>query len=290
MKTAAPRARWLPTLGALLLTASTGCASTLARPDAARFPTPPADAITFWGHACCYIDVGGYGIVTDPVFETKLHLRRRKVPAPPAAAYAGAKVILISHAHDDHLSPKTIASFPESTLVLCPLPAAQYLKDARQPVRAMRPGDVQPFPGGTIIAVAAHHPGGRLGIDAEADGRALGYVIRTPRTTLYFSGDTDLFGGFGAVGAQYQPTIAILDVNGHLHSMDAVRAARALGARIIVPVHWGAYGYGWFGEQKAPRDFEILRAELGSAVVPLALGASMPFAGPVPSHEPGAAP
>ena len=155
-----------------------GCASTLARPDAARFPDPPTDAITFWGHACCYIDVDGYGIVTDPVFETKLHMRRRKVPAPPPAAYAGARVILISHAHDDHLSPRTIASFPESTLVLCPVPAAKHLLHLRQPVRSMRPGDVQPFPGGTIVAVAAHHPGGRLGVECRSRRARLGYVIR----------------------------------------------------------------------------------------------------------------
>ena len=280
---------WLRWLGAAGLVASAACASTLARPDAARFPDPPRNAITFWGHACCYIDVDGYGIVTDPVFETKLRIRRRKVPAPPPAAYAGARVILISHAHDDHLSPLTIAGFPESTLVLCPVPAASYLAQDPHVVRAMRPGDVQPFPGGTIVAVPAHHPGGRRGVHAEADGSALGYVIRTPYSTLYFSGDTNFFAGFDSVRTRYQPNVAILDINGHLHAMDAVQAARALGARTILPVHWGAYGYWWFGEQKEPRDMDDLRRHLGASVVPLALGTSMPLTGPPPTPA-GAAP
>jgi L-ascorbate metabolism protein UlaG (beta-lactamase superfamily) len=277
-------------LWVISLAASTGCASTLARSDAQRYPLPRPNAITFWGHACCYIDVEGYGIVTDPVFDTRLSLRRRKVPAPPPAAYSGARVILVSHAHDDHLSPKTIATFPESTLVLCPFPAAKYLENVRQPVRAMRPGDEQPFPGGTIVAVAVHHPGGRYGTDAEADGRALGYVIRTSQATLFISGDTNLFPGFGVIGARYEPTVAILHVNGHLHSMDAVRAARALGARTIVPVHWGAYGYLWFAEKKQPRDVEELRAHLGPRLVPLALGTSMPLARPAPHAAGNATP
>ena len=270
--------RWcLAASGALALTLSAACASTLARPDAARFPSPAADAITFWGHCSCYIDVGGYGIVTDPVFETKLHVRRRKVPAPPPAAYAGARVILVSHAHDDHLSPKTIASFPESTLVLCPVPAAAYLKDVPQPVRTLRLGDEVAFPHGTIVAVPAHHPGSRRGMDAEADGRALGYVIRTPQGSIYVTGDTDLFPEIGRVGAQYQPTIVVLYVSGHLKGMDAVQAARALGAPTVVPVHWGAYGYYWFPEYRQPRTMKLLRTQLGAALVPIGLGESLPL-------------
>ena len=280
MRSIALRVRRLGALGALALLGCTSCASTLALPDAKLFPEPPADSITFWGHACCYIDVGGYGIVTDPVFETKLHVRRRKVPAPPPDSYAGARLILVSHAHDDHLSPRTIATFPESTLVLCPVPAAAYLEGLPQPVRALRPGDEVSFPHGTIVAVPAHHPGGRRSVDAESDGRALGYVIRTARDTIYVSGDTDLFGGIGRVGAWYQPTIAVLHINGHLKGKDAVLAARALGAPTIVPVHWGAYGYYWIHEQRQPRTMKELRAELGSTLVLLALGKSLPLRGP----------
>lgn len=269
-------------LVALLAPACATWSATLARPDRELFPPPPRDAITFWGHACCYIDVAGSGIVTDPVFEEKLHVRRRKVPAPPPEHYARTRLILISHAHDDHLSPQTLATFPESALVLCPLPAAEHLKTARQTVRALQPGDQVPFPGGTVIAVAAHHPGGRMGVHAEADGRALGYVIRTPGSTLFYSGDTDDFAGFDSVRVRYQPTLALLNINGHLHSMEAVRAARAVGAGTIVPLHWGAYGYGPFHEQRQPRDVETLRSELGPALVLLGLGASLPLPAPAP--------
>ena len=178
------------------------------------------------------------------------------------------------------LEPKTIASFPESTLVLCPVPAAAYLKDVRQPVRAMRPGDEVAFPHGTVVAVPAHHPGGRRGMDAEADGRALGYVIRTPHGSIYVTGDTDLCPEIGRIGAQYQPEIVVMHVSGHMKGMDAVQAARALGASTIVPVHWGAYGYYWFPEYRQPRTMKVLRAQLGETLVPLALGESLPLGRP----------
>lgn len=266
-------------MGALLL--APGCGSTIARTDAHLFPRPPRDALTFWGHACCYFDVGGYGILTDPVFETRLFMRRRKVPAPPTAAYADVRVILVSHAHDDHLSPKTIATFPESTLVVCPEPAAAYLQGVRQRVRTMRPGDVFEFPGGRIVAVAADHPGGRHSRGGAADGRALGYVVFTPQLTLYYSGDTEFFPGFAAVARTYHPNLAILNIQGHLHSMDAVRAARALEVDTVVPVHHAAYGYYFWGQRKQPRDYEELQRELRAILLPLGLGESLPLACPM---------
>src|SRR5258705_1564576 len=111
----------------VLIACTSGCASSIhqrPRVDGVLYPEPSANAITFWGHACCYIDVGGFGIVTDPVFETSAWGRTRHIGAPPRAAYASARLILISHAHDNHLSPSTIATFPDSVLVLCPAPSA----------------------------------------------------------------------------------------------------------------------------------------------------------------------
>ena len=245
---------------------------------------PPRDAITFWGHACCYIDVDGYGIVTDPVFDTRAWGRTRSIGAPPRIAYAGARVILISHAHDDHLSRRTIATFPESTLVLCPPPAAEHAAEAGRPVRIMAMGDVHEFPGGRIHAVAAHHPGSRRGVDAEADGRALGYVIETSRGTVYYSGDTDFFAGFADVSLRFEPRITILNVNGHLMGSDAVEAARDTRSPIIVPVHHGAYGFLFWPGHKKPRTSEQLERDLGERLHTLGVGESLSL-GPNLGHD-----
>ncbi|MGH2571248.1 MAG: MBL fold metallo-hydrolase [bacterium] len=239
------------------------------------FPDPAANAITFWGHACAYIDLDGFGIVTDPVFDERAPFRWRKVGAPPPPAYRNARVVLLSHAHGDHLSPRTLATFPQETVILCPEPCAGHLREIGRRVEPMRPGDTFEIPGGKITAVVAKHPGGRRGFRSSEDGDALGWVIEAAATTIFWSGDTNLFPGFEDVGARFRPDVALLNISGHLHGMDAVRAAWATGARTIVPLHFGAYGYFFFAEPKKPRDWEVMAKHLGEQLVILGLGESL---------------
>jgi L-ascorbate metabolism protein UlaG (beta-lactamase superfamily) len=241
------------------------------------YTEPRTDAITFWGHACPYIDVGGFGIVTDPVFSSRFAtIRRRLIPAPPYAAFDQTRVVLISHAHQDHLDPKTLARFSPQTVILAPEPAARYIRKRGLKARAMRPGDGYPFPGGTIIAVAAHHPGGRLSLKARSDGRAIGYIVRTPGRTIYYTGDTEYFTGFAAVRAAYRPDITLLNLNAHLHSRDALKAVRDLRAPMVVPIHFGAY------DGKSIRRGPLWRSELidslGSQIVSLEVAQSISLA------------
>ena len=257
----------------------------LATPDPRLFPEPARNAITFWGHACFYVDVDGFGIVTDPVFERTAGVRRRRVGAPPRESYAGARIVLISHAHVDHLSPETLATFPPGTVVLCPPSVAERIDKLGFEVRVMKPGEAYLYPGGRVIAVAAHHGGGRWGLRGKADGRALGWVIETPRGTVFCSGDTNYFEGFAEVGNTYHPDIAILNVNGHLQSTDAVSAALDTRARFVIPVHFGVYGWLGLGEPKNPRDYEEIARALGPVLVKLGLGESLPLPGSVPDRE-----
>ncbi|TMQ65911.1 MAG: MBL fold metallo-hydrolase [Candidatus Eisenbacteria bacterium] len=242
--------------------------------DPLLYPEPPRNAITFWGHACAYIDIGGFGIVTDPVFARRYAvIRRRLIAAPPRESFDQAEVVLISHAHQDHLNPKTLARFTPGTIVLCPRPAAKYVAGLGLRVLVMRPGDEFDFPGGTIVAVAAHHPGGRHSLKARSDGRALGYIIRGPRNTIYYSGDTDYFPGIAAIGSKYRPDIALLNINAHLHSEDAVFAIAGLGMPSVVPMHLGAYD--GKSTRLGPRWRAELVGALGSTIVPLEVGESI---------------
>lgn len=267
-----------PGLLLALLPLASGCGGPFAEIDATLFPQPPRNAVTFWGHACCYLDVDGYGIVTDPVFEKHLLIRRRKVPVPPPASYAHTRIVLISHAHSDHLSPETLATFPDSALILCPEPSARYLTELRQRVTVMRPGDVHTYPGGRITAVTAHHTGGRWAVVPVADGRALGFVIETPAGVIYYSGDSEFFAGFEAVAKKHSPRLALLNINGsHLSWDEAVEAVRVLKAPTVVPMHFGAFGYLFISEQKRPRGYDKVEREAGDVLRLLELGESLPL-------------
>ncbi len=246
--------------------------------DALYTLEPPRNSLTFWGHASSYVDVDGFGIVFDPVFDPAYGiLHRRMVAAPPPSAYDQAQVILISHAHSDHLSTETLGRFPESATVLCSEESAAYLTGLDAHVETMNPGDRYPFPGGRIVAVPASHPGGRWSLDAEPDGRALGFVIETPRVTLYYSGDSDYFAGFAAIGRLYAPDIALVNINAHLNDEDALRAIEALGAPLVIPTHHGAYFS--VNELRTPYWHQELERVLGSRFMRVGVGESVPLSG-----------
>jgi L-ascorbate metabolism protein UlaG (beta-lactamase superfamily) len=258
-----------------VLLAVLGACSGISTTDRSRFPAPGPDRITFWGHACVHVDVGGIGIVTDPVFEERIFFRHRFVPAPPPEGYANVRIILVSHAHPDHLSRGTIATFPDSAVVLCPPGVAGELRGSGRTVRAMAPGESHAFPGGRVIALAAHHMGDRYGLGAASDGRALAFVIETPKATIYYSGDTNMYAGFSEVGWRFAPDVAILNINGHLPPREAARAAWATRAPVIIPAHWGAYGYWIFGGLRRPRGEDELRRLVGDRLLTLQTGQSL---------------
>lgn len=269
-----PLTRLAAVLSAILLA---GCAPVLIvhQPiDASLYPEPASNALTFWGHASVYMDVEGLGIVTDPVFEERYSIfHGRTIPRPPPEAYDQTSIILISHAHHDHLDPATLKRFSPRAIILCPEPSAKHVRDLGPAVLVMKPGDEYPFPGGRIIAVAAHHPGNRWIGKAAADGRALGYVVQTDEATVYFSGDTDYFEGMEEIGARYHPDLAVLNVNAHLPPADAIHAMHSVGAHRVVPVHMGAYGNraGKRG-QKWRKEFLEMASTSG---IPLAVGQSV---------------
>ena len=143
---------------------------------------------------------------------------------------------------------------------------------ASQQIITMRPGDVYTMGDIEIIAVTMLHPGYRYSLKVRADGRALGYVIRTPERTMLYSGDSDYFEGFAEIGNTYRPSLAILNVTTHLQTKDAIKAIRDLNVRKVIPSHYGAYGGS--NERKTPEYREELADMLGSMWVPLAVGES----------------
>jgi L-ascorbate metabolism protein UlaG (beta-lactamase superfamily) len=249
--------------------------------DPALFSDPADNTITFWGHACFYIDVDGYGIVTDPVFQKTTDWRRRRVPGPPSSSYANTGLILVSHGHNDHLSRNTIRTFPETATILCSRGCAKYFDDGDVPqeVNVMNIGDEFEYPGGKVVAVAAHHTGGRFGFFADHDGRALGFIVYTPQSVIYYTGDTNYWDGIDEIGDTYRPDISVVNVNGHLHSSDAIQAILATKSPVVIPSHFGAYGYLWIGEQKVPRNYEKIETILEPVLLFLKLGESALLSG-----------
>jgi len=109
--------------------------------------------------------------------------------------------------------------------------------------------------GGTVEAagirftmVHADHTGGAtLGTGPNQVTRDLGcwgWVIEfEDGTTVYHSGDTDVFGDMRLIGERFNPVIAVLPIGGHytMGPDGAGLAAGLIGASTVIPVHYATF-------------------------------------------------
>ena len=150
-----------------------------------------------------------------------------------------ADVILVSHEHQDHCSPKDVkrVSRPETVIVA----SSEAAKKLRGDVRVLRPGEQVTVGDVTIEAVPAYNvnkfrsPG--VPFHPKEAGH-VGYVVTVGGERLYFAGDTDHIPEMDDLRCD----VALLPVGG-TYTMDAeeaAQAATAIGPKVAVPMHWGA--------------------------------------------------
>lgn len=253
--------------------------------------------IGFLGHASVRLELDGLALLTDPALEATIGpmgrigpLRRIAAPVPDRAL-AGLDAVLISHLHLDHLDLPSLARIPADVVVVVPAGAAAWLRaQGREHVVELAPGAETTIGGVFVRAVHALHGGYRS--PRGPTSAAVGYVLRGSRRTIYFAGDTGLFAGMGDLEGI---DVALLPVGGwgptlpsrtHLDPVRAAHAAALIGARIIVPIHWGTYRLaGLHGALKGnvtgpPRSLVRVAAELapGSTISPIEVGGTLDLA------------
>jgi len=143
-----------------------------------------------------------------------------------------ADVVLVTHAHHDHLSPEDVSRISRlDTVIVCPSSCAESL---RGDVRVVSPGDDLEIDGVHVHVVPSYN------VDKPNHPRSagnVGYVITMDGRRIYHAGDTDLIPEMAEVGCD----VALLPVGG-TYTMNADQAAEALGIlqpEYAVPMHWG---------------------------------------------------
>jgi L-ascorbate metabolism protein UlaG (beta-lactamase superfamily) len=179
--------------------------------------------------------------------------------APPA------DLILITHAHFDHVQPEEIARLSAAgAKIVAPHDVAAGLSGDVVPVA---PGESHEIAGVRFTTVPAYNTAPeRLEMHPKAN-RWVGYVLELPGGTYYHAGDTDHISELDSV----KTDVAFLPIGG-TYTMDAVEAAglaRSIGPQVAVPMHFG-FVVG------SPSDGERFR-ELASPVPVQILTPTNPF-------------
>ena len=198
-------------------------------------------SITWLGHATFLLkSPGGKRILFDPWVTGN-------PSAPESAKKVGAlDLILITHGHSDHTGDAVAIGRSSGAQVVAPFELSVWLqRKGLQKVTGINPGGTLRALGLLITMVPAANSS-----SVEDDGRvvylgvAAGYVVTfEDGLTIYFAGDTSIFGDMRLIGEMYRPTIAFLPI-GDIYTMGPAQAAKAcelLGVRQVVPMHYGTF-------------------------------------------------
>ncbi len=253
---------------------------------------------TWLGHSTVLIEIDGFRVLTDPVWGTRASPSRligpkRFQPVPVALKQMPpVDVVLISHDHYDHLDYPTIRALTKSAVPFVTslgvgahlqgwgVPAERIFElDWWQTWRAPS-GDLE------ITAAPSQHFSGR-GLKDRNTTLWSSLAIRTPKHSVFFSGDTGLTPEYAAIRAALGPfDLVMLEVGafhpswGHIHlgPANALKAHDLLGGGALLPVHWGTFSlstHAWDEPAEtllalAPgHGAQLLMPCLGEAVEPL---------------------
>jgi L-ascorbate metabolism protein UlaG (beta-lactamase superfamily) len=233
------------------------------RPIAPAFakPQPAAwsnDCITLaWlGHATVLINFFGIKILTDPVLFPRIGIRLPGITLGPKRLTAPAltvdelpeiDVILLSHAHFDHLDLRTLHRFGRSTKVVTAPRTKDLLWwtrlrevtelrwDERASIKTVA-GNVE------VIAFRLKHWGARVQRDTHRGYN--GYLVERAGRRIVFGGDTAITDSFTELRRYGRADLAIMSIGcynpwirTHCNPEQAVQMANDAGAHFIMPVH-----------------------------------------------------
>jgi N-acyl-phosphatidylethanolamine-hydrolysing phospholipase D len=232
------------------------------------------DSVTWVGHSTFAIQDGGEVFVTDPHWGARALLPRRlTLPGIPLGAVPEDAFAVLSHNHYDHLDSWTVRRLPATIQWFVPLGLADWFRgkgrdrvvelDWWQSVRHGR---------WTLTCLPAQHWSNRIGMKRNAT-LWCSWLLDSGSRQYYFGGDSGYFQGFAEIGKRFASIdVAFVPIGAyeprwfmryqHVNPEEAWRAFRDLGARTMIPMHWGCFDLTDEPADLAPKVLaEILQRE-----------------------------
>jgi L-ascorbate metabolism protein UlaG (beta-lactamase superfamily) len=214
--------------------------------------------VTFVGHATFFLQIGGENVVIDPNFARWLFvLKRLRKPGVKVGDLPPIDLVLITHAHFDHLHRPSLRALVNQTkqwrgsapTIVVPEHVFDLVSDLGfRDVVELNWWNSYRHRRVTVTHVPSRHWGARILRDAHRGYG--GYVLRDGKHSVYHAGDTAYFSGFREIGTRLSPQLALLPIgaynppsfrNVHASPADATRAFLDLNSRWMVPMHYGTF-------------------------------------------------
>ncbi len=233
-------------------------------------PAPSSPKIAAWpgrglhaawlGHSTVLIQVDGFTILTDPVFSHRagidlklltLGLKRRVAPAIEIGKLPPVDLILVSHAHMDHLDTPSLRSLEsrKTNVVMAPSTSDLIRSGRYGKVTELAWGEKVRTGAAEVKALAVNHWGARMRTDTYRGYN--GYLIEIAGKRILFGGDTAITDSFRDLKTMRGIDLAIMPIGAynpwirfHCTPEQAWRMANDAGAEYIMPVHHKTFALG----------------------------------------------
>jgi L-ascorbate metabolism protein UlaG (beta-lactamase superfamily) len=214
----------------------------------------PAPSLTWVGHATFAMRLSGLLVATDPIWSSRIAgtIRRKAPPGVALESLPPIDVVTVSHNHYDHLDLPTLRRIGPAATYVVPVGVGELLQRNKLPNvveldwwQSHRIGDLE------ITLVPSRHWSMRAPWNRN-DALWGGFVYRGRDGSAYHAGDTASFDGFAEIGRRLGPVDwAMLPIGAyeprwfmapqHMSPDEAGEAFLALGARLLVAMHWGTF-------------------------------------------------
>ncbi len=238
--------------------------------------------LTWYGHSAMLLEMSGKKILIDPMLgpaSSPVSFLTKRFPyqqAIPLEEVKDVDAVIISHDHYDHLDYFSITRIHTHVAhFYTPLAVGEHLKRWGVPAEKITELDwweSAELEGVKLTAAPARHFSGRRFGDRNFTQWA-SWIIQGSHQNVYFSGDGGYAKHFKEIGEKYGPfDFAMVECGQynerwadiHMFPEETVQAGVDVGAKVIFPVHWGAFNlalHDW-------RD-SILRAKAASEGKPV---------------------
>lgn len=246
-----------------------------------KFLSSESDGVMWLGHASFYIRANGVGLLIDPVFGEPSFIRRFQPVPSQLDSIRRVDLVLITHDHRDHLDEPSIRAIAER------FPNAKFLAGsgsvellASWVVNADRVVTANWFerfvtgiPEIDVTFVPVRH-WSRRGLSDLNQRLWGGYVIETQKFSIYHGGDSGYGDHYKLVGETF-PEIDLFLIGigayeprwfmepNHNNPQDVAKAFSDIGAKTLVPMHYGTFDLSDEPASWPLRDLKLELEKLG---------------------------
>jgi L-ascorbate metabolism protein UlaG (beta-lactamase superfamily) len=263
-----------------------------------------AAQLTWFGHSSYLIQTDDKTFLVDPVFGPRASFVSLLGPKPypaketwKAADLPAVDYVVLTHDHFDHLDYWTIREVKDRVgRFIVPLGVGAHLEHWGIPPSKLIELDWwerADLGGGlAVVAAPARHFSGRT----LERGKTLwaSFALLAPRRRFYFGGDSGYGPHFKEIGQRLGPfDLAMLECGQydthwpsiHLMPEENARAGVDLGAKWILPVHWGKYTLGTHAWDDGVERLTRAASRLGQRVTTPLIGERVDLDKPMPTRS-----